>query len=582
MLATGLHGGFLYAYANRIDETQMSVSKAEISLLDLPSISGTTTIDPKPMQRISPKVAASFQPAINNRAQRLSNSTKQTRKAIPNTGRDRAEIANIVNESQAAKSVQPDRFVQSKDVLPSITQAVSNASKKIAAVMNVSNQPRTVINEQAAKIIADNIVIPTKQPNSELLEPKSVEEFVTQTNTALPVKIAKNQRVAKLSRQNPLKQQDAKSVKLLKNVRNSSVIKEMTSRTQVPPRPSVEIAKTGKKTSKVYQRSNSIITNQPVKPLSVSRKSRFKIVNKAIAKPIDRRASTPSKRRVPVAIRPRRDNSLKKAARVARVMVEKSLVKIGSIKPIRPVEYNAKSSRISMSGNQVAMIARPNQIKRGLRPAPTKRQVNDFAKVVQFLKFHQSENRCFLAMPYVSKLERMQIIGFSNETNSWPTFQNAIRDNTKFDIPGRLISISDAQCQVVAFARQNKSYPSFSVSMDVAKNEIVNGTFVAGKMYINEGRYLNLYLVDDEGTAININRFVKIGKNISTFKMQVNLTSGEVKTSQLLLAIVTDELLASTILHDPIPASQLLKDIQDETTTKNLKLDMAISSFLVK
>ena len=582
LLATGLHGGFLYAYANQIDETQRSVSKTKISLLDLPSISGTTTIDAKPMPRVSPKVAASFQPAIKNQAQRLSNSSKQIRNAIPNTSTIRAEIANKVNEPQTAKTVKPDSFAQAKDLRPSRQQAVSNASKIISTVQNASKQPRTVINEQTARIIDNNIVIQSKKLNSELLEPKNVGKIVRQTNTALPAKITKSQRVAKFLRQDPGKQQDTKSVKLDKIVRRSLSDGKIASPTQAPSKPLVEIAKTGKNVSKVQQAPKLLTSNQPVKPLIVSRKSSFETENKAISKPVDRRASAPIKRNVPTAIKPRRDSSFKKVARVSRVLVEKPPVKIGSIKPVRPIEQKAKSSRISMSGNQVAMIARPNQIKQELRPAPTKRQINDFAKVVQFMKFHQSENICFLAMPYVSKLERMQINGFSNETSSWPTFQNAVRDNTKFDILGRLISISDAQCQVVEFARQNKSYPSFSVSMDVEKNEIANGSFVAGKMYINEGRYLNLYLVDDEGTAININRFVKIGKNISTFRLQVNLTSGAVKTSQLLLAIVTDELLASTILHDPTPATQLLKDIQNEASEKNLKLDLAISSFLVK
>ena len=118
--------------------------------------------------------------------------------------------------------------------------------------------------------------------------------------------------------------------------------------------------------------------------------------------------------------------------------------------------------------------------------------------------------------------------------------------------------------------------------MKLDYSSIKNGEFIAGKLFFDEGQYFVLLLVDDEGTAINLNEYVTAGMDESSFQLQVNLTSGEVSTSQLLLAIVTDKLLNSARSQAPTPANDLLQNIKAEIEARNINMDLALTAFKVK
>jgi len=104
-----LHGGLLIAFADQIGATSITKIQTEISILDLPSVSGTTKLDAKPLDRIQPKSDSRLKPVDEKEAKRLENSSEKfTAKSADNN----AELIEKVRKRHVAESIKEANSVQ--------------------------------------------------------------------------------------------------------------------------------------------------------------------------------------------------------------------------------------------------------------------------------------------------------------------------------------------------------------------------------------------------------------------------------------------------------------------------------------
>ena len=529
-MAFSLHGGLLIAFADQITAATNAKIQTEISILDLPSVSGTTRLDVKRVERILPKATTGLKPIEETEAMRLKNSPRISttpnvmQRPVASAVKDSSPV-HPVTSTKAVNNHAPDadiitaRVESEHEASQSITSkriAISNSSTSIAPIPQPKNTKAARVtptnNAKRAQPTAVKIKISKTIPPN-----KKIEKINTKNSLAIKIPISSKTTIsAKVSKETPAK---------------ARVSKESTIRARVSKEVSTISSRQNLKTIKIKSFNPTAISANPVKP------------------------------------------NIKKPSVVKRI----NRITTGKLNIKKSNQLAPKNTSV-----KVAMLARPRRIAAKSKPQPTNNQVDGFGKVVNFLKFYNSENPCFLAIPTTTNQRKIELSGFSNIKNSWPRFQKALAQNTNFEIAGRLADISNAQCQVMTFVRQSSSYPSYSISMQLDYSSIKNSEFITGKLFIDEGRYLNLILIDDEGTAININKYVNIGKNASSFQFQVNLTNGEVSTSQLLLAIVTDKQLNIMRSHASVPAPELLQNIKTEIDARNTKMDLALTAFEIK
>ncbi len=558
-MATGLHGGLLFAFADQIGATSNSKIQTEISILDLPSVSGTAKFDAKPLNRIQPKSDSRLGPVEKKNTNRLENSSENL---IAKSADNNAELIKKVNKRTVADAIKEASSIQPISSPKLANNLVSNIANSTAPI---ENKHQTTVSITSARISKTNspakIVTESQEYNIAMLTSPSKAHFnqkkttvnLEPTQSAQTIKRINSDNIAKLAPARKAKRAQTASIKL-------KVSKS------IPP------AKQARK----------------ITPASISKSNRPELIEALAHEESSKTEFVISTSKKLRAVKAKPSIPVENSKKTVKQMLPKlrssklvSHIRIGRIKTVNSNANRNQTSSIS-SSIKVAILARPRQIVTKALSKPADNQVDNFAKVVNFLKFYNSDNPCFLALPSISSQENLVLSGFSNEKSSWPRFQKALVKNTKLETSGRLASISDAQCQVIRFARQSNSYPSYSVSLLLDYSNIKNGEFIAGKIFFDEGQYLNLLLVDDEGTAININRFVDIEKNNSAFQLQVNLTGGEVSTSQLLLAIVTDMTLDSMQSLEAIAATELLNNIKKEVDARNIHMDLALSAFVVK
>lgn len=606
----GLHGGLLVTFADKIGATANDTIRTEISILDLPSVSGTTRIEANPLSKIRPSKRESIKPTTKVDAKRIGNSAEPTKKAKSLAVENQAKRLNSTNNAKTADQTEASKNTAKIIRQPVTAKTIAKPADRTGPLKNDHVKTKSVESEKLALVETSGETVSKAQPvtaRSSATPNESIKSIpvsrtkITPNNNAQPVKITKQRSLAKLSTKASKTLRISKSVKIPDKIVSKTTvptviavpkaqavpkvpkIPAVDSVTKSQVKPIIPTKLTDSKAVKIRPGSKPVMATKAVRTNNVNNFVAGKKLN--TAKRVNRVSRKPTARSKPVyaASKPTIavNSTVGKVQAVSRP-IKSAPVRISTVKSVRAPPKTAKPATDLQPDKQVAMITRPNLIPTELRPSPTKNQVEGFGKVMNFLKFHRSENKCFLALPKVSNQDRMKLIGFSNERNSWSKFQKSLEQDTNYKVPGHLTNISDAQCDVMTFARKNQLYPSFTVSMLVDRPIIGNGEFVSGKLFINEGRILNLFLIDDEGIAININRLIDLGSNSSSFKMQVNLTGGDVNTAQLLLAIVSDQLLDSTRSHKPVPAKQLLESIQLETVMKSLKLDLALSAFVVR
>ncbi len=239
-----------------------------------------------------------------------------------------------------------------------------------------------------------------------------------------------------------------------------------------------------------------------------------------------------------------------------------------------PIASAIRSQRKPEKKKELVMVVKPNNIE---KPGKTL-AVEKFGMLLDFLKGQQASN-CFVAIPAIMPDNRVALYGFGKGGVVWQRFVTNAKYSTEVNIASQLAMITQAQCQVANFARSSPSYPSFTLSLVLKSAEVKNGGFLSGHVLNLQTRALSLFLIDDSGVAVLLNDYLQNSDISSSFDIQLRTTGGFVSTSQLLLAVATEQPLNSAEISQPIVAKELLIAMEEEISSRNMTLDLAIGAF---
>ena len=340
----------LFAFADQIGATTIVKTQTEISILDLPSVSGTTKLDTKPIKRIQPNSNARLKPNNRIKAKRLE-SAPQKPATISATG--------------AAKLAQ-------KTSKTPVAAVANNANSLHAVSRSKSISPPTPSRPKISTRVKD------RHEASKTVSTRRIDKTKNKLNPTQSITKMKSIQTAKLVQPGEIKHEEITDIKLeiSKSALSGKTLKKISPADVKNPIKTKSFktvirAKTSKKTQK-------IVTTRVQKTAKPRFSNQIAFSSKSI-KPFTKKPNTPR--------------------RISRIKTTKSSSKVSRQPAFKP-------------SKKVAILAKPRQITPQTQPKPTNKQADGFAKVVNFLRFYTPENSCFLALPTISDQEKWYCPGF--------------------------------------------------------------------------------------------------------------------------------------------------------------------------
>lgn len=623
LVATTLHGGLLAAYIDQMNGGVSSTTNTEITILDLPPAANSQSLKSLKVKAVSPEIEKLERPPVLEEQKRLASLSKTAPSAVKPSNFDKIKVL------QPERSSPADTFPDKATIVPQSTFETLPQASETKPVENTQATEAEVVRDPITKVTDQNnaTVIERKTDDAALMKSVTPEtDTVTsliEAQKAVPIdklEIAKPALIPKVQKPTqpiakeiivtkPVNPDDVRIAKLpqtqeTKPLARANTIDRTPAIATAIPKPS--------KPKPVLARPNltrPTLTRPTVsKPqkssLARPTKTQRQIAPVARTQPTKRKSSAPrlqklakaaplTAERPKTSIAPSSSIKLRQSTNTRPLEAVTPAKKLNVVQPktspvpkkkkkvMRVVNIQPQRERPSGGRDKLAMRTRPDKVQGRPQEADLRVAAANYGRILSFLEFNRTDE-CFIALPTISKNGRIEVSAIGIHQNLWAEFQKNLVRDTNIKVPGNLATISQAQCQAVSFAKRSGSYPSFSLSMNFQNSDIRSGEFLIGNLKNVRGRYLNLLLVDDEGIAQKINNYVSIDKITSQFRLQVNQTGEVVKTSQLLLAVVTNEKLASTINSEPVMAIDLLGNIEREIISRNMKLDLAIAAFTVR
>ncbi len=621
VIALGLHGGAVFALSNS-PNARHAKQETEISILSMPSMPAAPTPKVEPVKAARPDIVAKPIPAKPADVEHLV-ADENHAEALNNISR--AEQANITRNQQTAALTATDHETNKPlrgNANPLVPARELQQVVKVAVEKPEMNETSSVVlapsqKPDKSKVVASSEFTRLQNPVGEAArKPVITDDVISSTENFEPNPVF----VPDYSTPDKVEEQSV----LTSNPEQVVAVIPAGKRNNIVPSPP-EITRKNTSTQKKPQVSSVTSSRAPTAtPESIKKtKSRKKPDMVTVA----RRAAQMSKPGISHASRPTLGKTGKTSRPIVRPPLQQPMAKTppkvavtrqsrpAPIKPrtlpahIQPASSGRKVPKAA--GGTAAKANRANVVKPKILPENTDAVRNKNKPVLRYALVTkpqktipklkntspptrqeklgvlrgflgtQEVGNCFVALPMLSDNKRIGLRGFSRSDQSWPGYLARLGQNAEFDIPARLATITDAQCLVVSFAKQTRSYPNFSVSIKLANDEITSGGFLEGKVQNLGNRQLNLVLVDDEGIAQRLNSYLFIENGAPKFSLPVTSTSGPVATAQLLLAIVTDREIKNATIFEPVPVTEFLFDVEEEILEQGLKVDLAIAAFTV-
>jgi hypothetical protein len=188
---------------------------------------------------------------------------------------------------------------------------------------------------------------------------------------------------------------------------------------------------------------------------------------------------------------------------------------------------------------------------------------------------------CFAALPI--RHDDVEFRTFATEEARTLDFMRAYAEISGAPANIRSGELAEAQCQALGFIRNSKGYPAFSLSLRLDTPEVPSGTALSGSILDAGEQTVHLLLVDDEGRVQLADEFVSaVSRTERRFSLPVFLTSGPVRTQQLLIAIAPDR--AVPMLRNEVdqPAGEFFARLAREVTASDAGLNIAVEAFSVR
>ncbi len=147
---------------------------------------------------------------------------------------------------------------------------------------------------------------------------------------------------------------------------------------------------------------------------------------------------------------------------------------------------------------------------------------------------------CLLAMPRRDGTDGVGIALIASDDTAMANFGNEVlTEPGDGEFRQTRTLVDQRQCPALAFVKRSAEYPATRLGLRIENPELPSGESLVGTIRGISGRYVSLFLVDNNGVMQDLQRFLTYSGNFARFEVPVNRVGGLRDTKQMLIAVGT-------------------------------------------
>lgn len=198
----------------------------------------------------------------------------------------------------------------------------------------------------------------------------------------------------------------------------------------------------------------------------------------------------------------------------------------------------------------------------GMPPAPPTAQDLAVGELIARIRATPSDP-CLLALPRRDGADGIGLELVAASDAAMAQFATALLTTDDAAIRQTRTLIDPRQCASIAYLRQNRDYPATRLGIALDAAAVPSGGEVSGVLRGIAGRYVLLLIVDNNGVVQDLQRFMSFSGNFARFTVPVTRVGPERDTSQILIAISTDQPAATLRARDGQLAEDVFRDLDE-------------------
>jgi serine/threonine-protein kinase len=203
-------------------------------------------------------------------------------------------------------------------------------------------------------------------------------------------------------------------------------------------------------------------------------------------------------------------------------------------------------------------------------------------RITRYINEYQGGD-CFFIMPVAVSANAARIEGYGASAAPFHTLDEAFKRAHRFEADIGVRQVTKAQCPAITFLNRIRKDPGPAPRLQIAATNLKSGQALTGTIDGYGDRHVELLLVSDEGSVLNVSRLLKPAGSGMTFNLRMQRTGAPGPQPQLLIAVATAKQLdtlqprgaVEADLFFPLVAGEAARSGETlSATAKYFKLDL--------
>jgi serine/threonine-protein kinase len=176
-----------------------------------------------------------------------------------------------------------------------------------------------------------------------------------------------------------------------------------------------------------------------------------------------------------------------------------------------------------------------------LRPTPTPpAAVGPADPITRFVNEYQGGD-CFFVTPIAVSAQAAKIDGYGVSIGPFQALDEAFKRAHRFEADIGVRQVTKAQCPAVTFLSQLRKAAGAAPHLEIGAASLKSGQALTGRIDGHGNSHVELLLVSDEGSVLNVSSLLKPAGSGKTFNLRMQRTGASGPQPQLLIAVTSSK-----------------------------------------
>jgi len=198
------------------------------------------------------------------------------------------------------------------------------------------------------------------------------------------------------------------------------------------------------------------------------------------------------------------------------------------VEPPRPLTTTPSTPQVA------ALPPRPEPLPQVAPPAP----LAPVDKVTRYINEYQGGD-CFFIMPVAVSANAARIEGYGASIAPFNALDEAFKRANSFEADIGVRQVTNAQCPAITFLSRVRNDRGPTPRVQIAATSLKSGQALTGTVAGYGDRHVELLLVSDEGSVVNVSSLLKPAADGKSFNLRLQRTGAPGAQPQLLIAVAS-------------------------------------------